>query len=272
LQLKTTKGTMYYYGGITILLSLVVFMTVVAEKLPKVSVAIPLLEITILLSLTVFMTMVADKLPQVSDAIPLLATYFNCIMFMVASSVVLTVVVLNYHHRKPKTHSMPNWVRTVFLQWLPWILRMSRPGKKITRKGIILKNKMRELEMNERSSRSLLANVLDIDDDIRQIQAMTPHSSDGSFRTLVGRSFEEGALPMSQHSYCFSNSRELQNILQELRFITGKVRNGDVEHETMLDWKFAAMVIDRCCLITFTLYTAISTVVVLLQAPHVSIS
>lgn len=26
-------------------------------------------------------------------------TYFNCIMFMVASSVVLTVVVLNYHHR-----------------------------------------------------------------------------------------------------------------------------------------------------------------------------
>ncbi len=28
-----------------------------------------------------------------------LGTYFNCIMMMVASSVVLTVVVLNYHHR-----------------------------------------------------------------------------------------------------------------------------------------------------------------------------
>lgn len=38
------------------------------------------------------------------------ATYFNCIMFMVASSVVLTVVVLNYHHRTPNTHAMPNWV------------------------------------------------------------------------------------------------------------------------------------------------------------------
>jgi hypothetical protein len=50
-------------------------------------------------------------------------TYFNCIMFMVASSVVLTVVVLNYHHRTADIHEMPQWVSiekitTFFLsQW-----------------------------------------------------------------------------------------------------------------------------------------------------------
>lgn len=38
-------------------------------------------------------------------------SYFNCIMFMVASSVVLTVLVLNYHHRTPDRYVMPNWVR-----------------------------------------------------------------------------------------------------------------------------------------------------------------
>ena len=38
-------------------------------------------------------------------------TYFNCIMFMVASSVITTILVLNYHHRQQDTHEMPEWVR-----------------------------------------------------------------------------------------------------------------------------------------------------------------
>ena len=41
----------------------------------------------------------------------LAGTYFNCIMFMVASSVVTTILVLNYHHRQQDTHEMPEWVR-----------------------------------------------------------------------------------------------------------------------------------------------------------------
>ena len=39
-----------------------------------------------------------------------IGTYFNCIMFMVASSVVTTIMILNYHHRLADTHEMPNWV------------------------------------------------------------------------------------------------------------------------------------------------------------------
>ena len=39
-------------------------------------------------------------------------TYFNCIMFMVASSVVTTIMILNYHHRLADTHEMPPWVST----------------------------------------------------------------------------------------------------------------------------------------------------------------
>ena len=38
------------------------------------------------------------------------ATYFNAIMFMVAASVVTTILVLNYHHRLADTHEMPDWV------------------------------------------------------------------------------------------------------------------------------------------------------------------
>ena len=43
-------------------------------------------------------------------------TYFNFIQGMVASSVVLTVLVLNYHHRNPDTHNMPPWVGALYLK------------------------------------------------------------------------------------------------------------------------------------------------------------
>ncbi|KAL7640433.1 UNVERIFIED_CONTAM: hypothetical protein RMT77_008708 [Armadillidium vulgare] len=68
-------------------------------------------------------------------------------MFMVASSVVSTVLILNYHHRSADTHVMSPMVKSVFLQWMPWFLRMHRPGEKITRKTIMMNNKMRELEL-----------------------------------------------------------------------------------------------------------------------------
>ena len=55
------------------------------------------------------------------------------------------------------------------------MLRMGRPGEKITRKTIMMQNKMKELDLKERSSKSLLANVLDMDDDFRPSSTL-PHS------------------------------------------------------------------------------------------------
>ena len=39
----------------------------------------------------------------------------------------VTVVVLNVHHRTPETHTMKPWVRRVFLRILPGMLYMKRP-------------------------------------------------------------------------------------------------------------------------------------------------
>ena len=35
------------------------------------------------------------------------------------------------------------------------------------------------------------------------------------------------------------------------------------------DWKFAAMVLDRLCLVTYTTFTIVATVAMLSTAPHV---
>ncbi|XP_042887403.1 neuronal acetylcholine receptor subunit alpha-7-like isoform X6 [Penaeus japonicus] len=281
-KIHIRRRTLYYFSNLIMPCVLISSMALLGFTLPPDSGEKLTLGVTILLSLTVFLNIVTENIPETSDAVPLISTYFNCIMFMVASSVVLTVVVLNYHHRTPTTHTMPNWIKCVLLQWLPWILRMNRPGKKITWKTIMMSNKMREMELKERSSKSLLANVLDIDDDIRQIQAMgtgtptggargTP-SHNGGYPRLLGRSYEEGGPLMTPHSsFCFNNTRELQNILRELRHITNQMRSDEDDMEVILEWKFAAMVVDRFCLITFTLYTVVSSIVVLLSAPHVLI-
>merc|ERR1719412_2195895 len=165
--IKIRRRTLYYFFNLIVPCVLIASMAVLGFTLPPDSGEKLSLGVTVLLSLTVFQQSVSEAMPITSLQIPLLGTYFNCIMFMVASSVVSTIMILNYHHRLADTHEMPGWVQTVFLQWLPWLLHMSRPGEKITRKTIMMANKMKELDMKETSSKSLLSNVLDMDDDFR---------------------------------------------------------------------------------------------------------
>ncbi|XP_037079754.1 neuronal acetylcholine receptor subunit alpha-7-like isoform X5 [Pollicipes pollicipes] len=262
------RRTLYYFSNLIVPCVLIASMAVLGFTLPPDSGEKLSLGVTVLLSLTVFLNQVAANMPETSEAVPLLGTYFNCIMFMVASSVVSTVLILNYHHRSGETHEMAPWVRSVFLQWMPWLLRMSRPGEKITRKNIIMNNKMKELELKERSSKSLLANVLDMDDDFRGL-APAPLSlaanSAAYTRLPPGQSVDDLAAPG-----CMAGcARELHLILRELRTVTDRLRQEDDEAVVTSDWKFAAMVVDRLCLIVFTLFTVVATVAVLLSAPHI---
>ncbi|XP_062545005.1 neuronal acetylcholine receptor subunit alpha-7 isoform X3 [Armigeres subalbatus] len=263
--IQIRRRTLYYFFNLIVPCVLISSMALLGFTLPPDSGEKLTLGVTILLSLTVFLNLVAETLPQVSDAIPLLGTYFNCIMFMVASSVVLTVVVLNYHHRTADIHEMPPWIKSVFLQWLPWILRMGRPGKKITRKTILLSNRMKELELKERSSKSLLANVLDIEDDFRHASA----GITGSTTAISSSGFSRPTTVEEHHAMSGCSHKDLHYILKELQFITNRMRKADEEAELISDWKFAAMVVDRFCLFVFTLFTIIATVTVLLSAPHI---
>ncbi|XP_064092131.1 neuronal acetylcholine receptor subunit alpha-7-like isoform X3 [Macrobrachium nipponense] len=276
--IKIRRRTIYYLYNLVLPCVMISSMSLLGFSLPPDTGEKLTLGVTILLSLTVFHNLVTETLPQVSDAMPVLGTYFNCIMFMVASSVVSTVLILNYHHRSAETHEMSPlagprmnpWVKSLFLQWLPWVLRLHRPGEKITRKTIMMNNKMRELELKERSSRSLLANVLDIDDDFRAHTLPHTHTTNNTAGFMRvphgGHSVDDTHLVHTCMSSC---TRELNLILKEIRVITDKMRKDDDDEEIANDWKFAAMVVDRLCLIVFTLFTITATIAVLLSAPHI---
>ncbi|KAM8862701.1 neuronal acetylcholine receptor subunit alpha-4-like isoform 2-T2 [Spinachia spinachia] len=68
-----------------------------------------------------------EIIPSTSLVIPLIGEYLLFTMVFVTLSIVITVFVLNVHHRSPQTHSMPHWVRRVFLDMVPRVLFMKRP-------------------------------------------------------------------------------------------------------------------------------------------------
>jgi hypothetical protein len=69
-----------------------------------------------------------------------------------------------------------------------------------------------------------------------------------------------------------TNLSNRPQILKELRVITDKIRDDEDTAAIENDWKFAAMVLDRLCLITFTFFTIVATVAVLFSAPHIIVT
>ena len=147
-------------------------------------------------------------------------------------------------------------VKKVICGWLAWLLRMRRPNQDILKHKLIHANstKLRDIEMKERCSKSLLANVLDLEDDFRMNNTPNFH----------GIKMDEPP-PMSN----FPGRTELREILKEVRYMSDKLRKDDSDQDVKNDWKFAAMVIDRLCLWIFTLFTIVSTFAILFSAPHI---
>lgn len=69
------------------------------------------LGISILLSLVVFLLLVSKILPPTSLVLPLIAKYLLFTFIMNCISILVTVIIINCNFRSPRTHTMPNWTR-----------------------------------------------------------------------------------------------------------------------------------------------------------------
>ena len=142
-------------------------------------------------------------------------------------------------------------IRKAICEWLAWALRMSRPGKDLSRQFLLRKARMRELEARTPPSISLLSNVKDVDNAI-------PLNDFPPVRTV--RLDDGGSL--------LNVKNELLAILNELRFITHKIKEDNETEEEVNDWKFAAMVIDRLCIWVFSIYMIVTTLAIFFSAPN----
>ncbi|KAF7706980.1 hypothetical protein HF521_018198 [Silurus meridionalis] len=101
------------------------FLTVLVFYLPSDEGEKVTLSTSVLVSLTVFLLVIEEIIPSSSKVIPLIGEYLLFIMIFVTLSIIVTVFVINVHHRSSATyHPMAPWVRVLFLQRLPQLLCM----------------------------------------------------------------------------------------------------------------------------------------------------
>lgn len=121
------RKTLFYTVNLIVPCVSISYLSVLAFYLPADSGEKIALCINILLSQTMFFLLISEIIPATSLALPLLGKYLLFTMILVALSVVVTIIILNVHYRKPSTHKMAPWIRKVFIRRLPKLLLMRVP-------------------------------------------------------------------------------------------------------------------------------------------------
>lgn len=168
---------------------------------------------------------------------------------------------------------MPEWVNKWICGYLARFLRMHIPSKEEEEDEEKKSFRNNINELNDVTSKSLLANVLDINDDFGVIaKPKRSHSKKSDLLILKRDNSAHLCDSCSESTHMSKNDvacRKLINsILKELQVLTKKIQDDAEGEEKELNWKFAAMVIDRLCMWFFAIATFISTVGILFTSKN----
>ncbi|XP_056239291.1 neuronal acetylcholine receptor subunit non-alpha-3-like [Seriola aureovittata] len=210
------------------------FLTVLVFYLPSDEGEKLSLSTSVLVSLTVFLLVIEEIIPSSSKVIPLIGEYLLFIMIFVTLSIIVTVFVINVHHRSSATyHPMSPWVRNLFLQKLPRLLCM---------RGHI---------------------------DRYHYPELAPESPELKPRS-GGR---KGGQKSGAHGQATSEGKEdeawatmLEKAIYSVRYISRHIRKEHFIHEVVQDWKFVAQVLDRIFLWAFLTASVLGTILIFTPA------
>lgn len=258
---------LFYTINLIIPCLLISFLTVLVFYLPSDCGEKVTLCISVLLSLTVFLLVITETIPSTSLVIPLIGEYLLFTMIFVTLSIVITVFVLNVHYRTPTTHTMPAWVKAVFLDMLPRVMFMTRPGSNeeplAQKPKAVHGAKLSNLNCFRRPEappgcREGFRCRDSLCGSCRQRKVKVSNFSANLTRSSSSESLE-AMLSLSDLS------PEVREAIQSVRYIAEHMRAQNEAREIQDDWKYVAMVIDRIFLWVFILVCILGTAGLFLQ-------
>lgn len=196
--------------------------------------------------------------------------YLTIVMSLTSVSVIMTVLVLNLHHRGPNRQEIPLWMRRIVLGKLRQFFCINNSSSSLVTTNetkflrsmslkMTLDNIAQELQ-NEMQMENGMADTIVTDN-----QGTTIHSPrDVRFNSLQNENLKRSRTKSNRgHSY----SRINDEILQSLRSVIDKHEREDHDYEIIQDWRRVAQVVDRILFWVFFLGTLISTIIVLVICP-----
>uniref|UniRef100_A0A4W6DSW7 Cholinergic receptor, nicotinic, beta 1 (muscle) n=1 Tax=Lates calcarifer TaxID=8187 RepID=A0A4W6DSW7_LATCA len=210
------------------------------------------LSINVLLTLTVFLLLLADKIPETSLGVPIIVNYIMFTMILVTFSVILSVVVLNLHHRSPNTHQMPMWVRKIFIHMLPPYLGMLRPK---------VETPLSLETMPRREKKKVAISKVADEYFIRKPDSSILFPKPNSQRACTDlRKFIDGP------STYLSLPDELKSAIDAITYIAEALQAERTMTKLKEDWQYVAMVVDRMFLWIFVIFTTVGTLAIFADA------
>ncbi|XP_043676995.1 acetylcholine receptor subunit alpha-like 2 isoform X2 [Vespula pensylvanica] len=277
------RKTLFYTVNLIVPCVSISYLSVLAFYLPADSGEKIALCINILLSQTMFFLLISEIIPSTSLALPLLGKYLLFTMILVGLSVVITIIILNVHYRKPSTHKMAPWVRKIFLQQLPRLLLMrvqddfnhDLAAYKIHGGG----KSRKKSKFNAAVAAAVQSSsIISSPDSARhqRIGCNGLHTTTAHNRFLGGGFGGYNGLPtvMSGLDESLSDITpkkkypfELEKALHNVTFIQHHIQRQDEFNSEDQDWSYVSMVLDRFFLFVFTIASIGGTLTILAEAP-----
>ncbi|KAM4698128.1 acetylcholine receptor subunit alpha-1-A [Rhinophrynus dorsalis] len=214
---------LYFIVNVVIPCLLFSFLTGLVFYLPTDSGEKMTLSVSVLLSLTVFLLVIVELIPSTSSAVPLIGKYMLFTMVFVITSIVITVIVINTHHRSPSTHIMPQWVKKIFIEIIPRIMffsTMKRPKQ-------------------EKQKKKIFTEDIDISD--------------------ISGKLESTAVT---HQSPVLRNPDVKSAIDGVKYIAETMKSDQESNKASEEWKFVAMVLDHILLAVFMIVCIIGTLAV----------